>query len=468
MCGILRKVEQSTYHIVRKLAVGGMAEIYLARQRSVAGFERQLVVKRILPEYASDPSFVASFLNEAKLAAQLSHQNIVQIFDLGRAEGTYFLAMEYIQGTSLALVCEWLQRDPTTMPLDVALLILDDICAGLDHAHHAKDADGVALGIVHRDVTPSNVIIAESGLAKIVDFGIAKATAKNEKMTQTGTLKGKMGYFAPEQVLGEPIDKRIDVFAAGIVLYELLGKRNPFRGSTEFATLQNIVHEAPPPLGRADVPGDLDTVIARALAKNPDERFTSCAELADALRRFRGGGEHADVARFVALRAEPSPEVAPLPDDTGMVEMVVSGLHTRAPRRSMWMPAVAVLGAVSALGAWMLKPSTPTAPLLAVTAPASEPAHSSDAQPAAPAIEAPKAKQLLRPLARAPGHLRFAVEPWAIVYINGKRIGETPLAPRDLAPGTYDVKLENADLGKSIVRKIRIEPDKDALIQHRF
>jgi serine/threonine-protein kinase len=278
-------MELSSYQIVRKLATGGMAEIFLARHNSTDGFQRNLVIKRILPEFSEDPSFVQSFLDEAKLAGQLSHPNIVQIYDLGRAQQSYYIAMEYIKGFDISTMLRLCRRSASHLPVSAALRVFCDVCAGLDYAHNAKDLDGNSLGVVHRDVTPSNVIVSMEGPAKLVDFGIAKATAKGDGKTKTGTIKGKFAYLAPEQVLGKPIDRRVDVFACGIMLYELLTNSNPFRGETEYQSLQNIVNGVVDPISkkRSDTPPELDDVVKKALVRDPDQRYQSCGELMQAV-----------------------------------------------------------------------------------------------------------------------------------------------------------------------------------------
>ncbi len=274
-------MELGSYHILKKLATGGMAEIFLARHQSTEGFQRNLVIKRILSEYSDDPVFVQSFLDEAKLAGQLNHPNIVQIYDLGRIAKSYFIAMEYIQGYDLSALLRLCRREQTFLPLPVVVRIFCDVCSGLDYAHNACDIDGHTLGVVHRDVTPSNVIVSVDGPSKLVDFGIAKATAKGDGKTKTGTIKGKFAYLAPEQVLSQPIDRRVDVFAAGIMLYELLTNNNPFRGETEYQSLQNVVAGQIPRVAslRPEIPRGFDDIIIKALMRDPNERYPSCAML---------------------------------------------------------------------------------------------------------------------------------------------------------------------------------------------
>src|SRR5262245_21934690 len=218
------------YVLVRRLATGGMADIYLARQSGVEGFQKPCVIKRILPQLADDQQFVSMFLDEARIAALLTHPNIVQIFDLGKQDGSYFLAMEHIHGEDLTRILDAeRQRGRTALPENIAIRIIAQVAEGLDYAHHAVDEDGLALGIVHRDVSPPNVIVSYAGSVKIVDFGIAKAVVKHSR-TEVGVIKGKVPYMSPEQVQGLELDKRSDIFSLGALLYELSTGQKPFAG----------------------------------------------------------------------------------------------------------------------------------------------------------------------------------------------------------------------------------------------
>ena len=315
-------MDLGNYQLLKKLATGGMAELFLARQKSVAGFQRNVVVKRILPEFSDDPTFVDSFLNEAKLSAQLNHPNVVQIYDLGRVGKSYFIAMEYIKGFDLYTLIRVNKKNHTFLPLSVALTIISDVCSGLDYAHNATDVEGQPLGIVHRDVTPSNVLIPMEGNAKVVDFGIAKATARGDGKTKTGTVKGKVAYLAPEQVLGKAVDKRADVFSCGIVMVETLCNKNPFRGETEFSSLQNIVHGEIPKLSslRPDFPDELEVIARKALAREPDERYASChallLDLEAAAQKLGIAFSHPQVHEYLEReKATFEAELAPGEDD---------------------------------------------------------------------------------------------------------------------------------------------------------
>src|SRR3954462_9254088 len=268
------------YKLVRLIAAGGMAEVYLARQAGAAGFEKLVCLKRILPHLARDKQFVEMFLNEARLAARLDHPNIVSIYDLGEASGNYFIAMEFIDGPSLRAAAKRALERGERLPIPEIVKIVSMAAAGLHYAHDLTDAAGKPLGLVHRDISPDNVLVHRNGTAKVVDFGIAKA-ASSSSQTRTGTLKGKVAYMPPEQLRGEQLDRRTDVFALGVVLYELLAGKRPWEGTSEVALIGKIMTEEPQPLGqiREDAPQELIDIVDRALAKDRSQRYQSCHEL---------------------------------------------------------------------------------------------------------------------------------------------------------------------------------------------
>jgi len=268
------------YKLVRLIASGGMAEVYLARQAGAAGFEKLVCLKRILPHLARDKQFVEMFLNEARIAARLDHPNIVSIFDLGEANGNYFIAMEFIDGPSLRAAAKRALERGERLPIPEIVKIVSMAASGLHYAHDLTDAAGKPLGLVHRDISPDNVLVHRNGTAKVVDFGIAKA-ASSSAMTRTGTLKGKVAYMPPEQLRGDPLDRRADVFALGVVLYELLGGKRPWASDSDVSLIGRIMTEEPAPLAtlRPDVPAGLAAVVDRALAKDRDARYPSCHDL---------------------------------------------------------------------------------------------------------------------------------------------------------------------------------------------
>ena len=263
------------YELVRHLASGGMARVFLARVSGVGGFERHLVLKTVRPERSEDATFVSMFLDEARLVAMLHHQHVAQVYEVGVADdGTYFLAMEYLHGETVRAILERARDRKLRLPLEFALTVVGAAAAGLHHAHDRRGPDGRRLGIVHRDVTPSNIITGYDGAVKLIDFGIAKALERSTH-TKTGFIKGKAGYMAPEQALGDPVDRRADIFSLGVVLYELTTQTRAFPAASELEVAHRIVRgEVKPP--SQVVPGFppvLEDVIMTALERDPDDRF---------------------------------------------------------------------------------------------------------------------------------------------------------------------------------------------------
>jgi serine/threonine-protein kinase len=257
-----------------------MAEIYLARQLGPEGFEKLLVVKRILPHLAENDDFVTMFLDEARIAARLNHPNVVQIFDLGAQDDTFFIAMEYIHGEDVRRVWKQAERMGQPIPTELICRIIIDACAGLDYAHKKTDPSGRPLNIVHRDISPQNILVSFEGAVKVVDFGIAKA-ADQATVTRSGVLKGKYSYMSPEQASGQPIDCRTDIFALGVVLYELLTGTRLFKRATDIQTL-NAVTEckvAPPSEIDHRLPKALDAIVMKALAKDRTRRYAEARQL---------------------------------------------------------------------------------------------------------------------------------------------------------------------------------------------
>lgn len=277
------------YTLMRKLAIGGMAELFLALQRSVAGFEKLIVVKRILPHLAKDRAFVELILQEAKISATLNHPNICHIYDVGEAEGQFYIAMEHIHGEDLRSIVRQMKKvNETTFPIEHALAIVLGCCAGLAHAHEKAALDGEPMNIVHRDVSPQNILVTFNGDVKLVDFGIAKAGRSSMEDTGSGQLKGKVPYMSPEQAQGQMLDGRSDIFSLGIILFELTTGRRLFRGQNEMDTLRMIVDgEYPRPRDlNPGIPEALEKIILKSLAKDPAERYQSARQMQADLEDF--------------------------------------------------------------------------------------------------------------------------------------------------------------------------------------
>jgi serine/threonine-protein kinase len=273
------------YELIAELASGGMAKVYLARLGGLAGFQRLFAIKHLHPYLHSDNQFVQMFLDEARLAAGIHHPNVVPILEVGATDAGYYLVMEYVEGDTLAsLLARASSVSHPAVPFGISIRIMLDTLEGLEAAHGLTDDYGKRLGLVHRDVSPQNILVGLDGTARITDFGVARAASRLHA-TKVGQLKGKLAYMAPEQARGGQVDARTDVFAAGIVLWEALTMRRLFRGDNEAATLNRVFFE-PIPRTRAvneAIPTGVDAVVAAALEREPDARFPSCAAFAGAL-----------------------------------------------------------------------------------------------------------------------------------------------------------------------------------------
>ncbi|MCP4501976.1 MAG: protein kinase [Deltaproteobacteria bacterium] len=275
------------YELLRRLGKGGMAEVFLARQRGLEGFSKLVVLKRILPHKAQDGEFVTMFLDEARTAADLRHPNIVNVFDINRDLGTYYMAMEFLHGADVRGIMKRSASQREWIPTEQVLEIIMGAAEGLHYAHEKTDQHGQSLGIVHRDVSPQNIIVGFSGETKILDFGIAKCVHQ-QVHTEDGVIKGKFAYMSPEQVEGDPLDGRSDQFALGVVMWEMLTLRRLFKRGSEQATLMTIVEEDAPSIreARPDLPKSLAKIVDKVLSKRREDRYASCGDLRIALEDF--------------------------------------------------------------------------------------------------------------------------------------------------------------------------------------
>ncbi|HTJ41874.1 MAG TPA: protein kinase [Kofleriaceae bacterium] len=312
------------YRLVRQIAVGGMAEIHLAKTRGIAGFEKYVALKMIHPNFAQDDQFIQMLIDEAKIAVQLQHVNVAQTFDLGRVGDTYYITMEFVDGADLYKILRRGSEQDLDLPLDVCAFVAKEAATGLDYAHRKKDVGGRSLGIVHRDISPQNVLVSFAGEVKLVDFGIAKATMK-ARQTAVGVIKGKYYYMSPEQAWGDPLDHRSDIFSAGIVLYEMITGQMLYLEEDIHKLLDMVrrANIAPPSTLRQGVPPQLERIVMHALAKNANDRYQSAGDMASDLERFL----HTYSPVFTASKlsahlrkvlgdpqAAPAPAPAPVPE----------------------------------------------------------------------------------------------------------------------------------------------------------
>jgi len=541
------------YSLVAKLATGGMAEIFLARLSGAAGFEKLVCIKRILSHLAKDQAFVDMFLAEARIAAQISHPNVCSVFELGEIDHRYFIAMEYLEGVPFAC---FRRRDIYGTEPDPRLVAALGIqaCEGLHHAHNLKKPDGTQLEVVHRDVSANNLFLTVDGVAKVLDFGIAKVQDASVKTT-TGSVKGTYAYMAPEQLRGERVDRRTDVFALGAVLWELFARKHLFKRETDFLTFQAITTDPIPSIDelRPDIPPDLAAVIAKALERTREDRYPTARAMGEALARSvasiggpmtaaelsaeielafdsrlaeqrgliriarEGGvldldtdlgpavGHGAELMttpvsitsspRSAGKGSQPAAKVITVPSKALTTTPATSTPSPAASTRStLWIAAAIVLAVVGGgvgMFLWMKPSAAPTGERVAVVVDAAVVLSPADAAPTvvstAPPIDAavatvpidaatvPRIVPDTRPpkpakpkptptvIARGPpGFITIdSVPGYAVIYIDNKHYGETPLVRISLAPGTHAVRAVSPS-GSSRSLSITIQPGKVA------
>jgi tRNA A-37 threonylcarbamoyl transferase component Bud32 len=387
------------YSILEHLATGGMAEVYLARKVGVGRFEKLVVIKRIRPELTNDARTTGLFLDEARLVATLEHPNIAQVYEIDQVGDSYFIVMEYVQGADLRRLIQASRKRKTPIPLDDAIYVITHVCAALHYAHEKRDHAGRPLDIVHRDISPSNVLVSHDGAVKVCDFGIASGRDRETETIQ-GVIKGKLSYLSPEQCRSEPLDRRSDVFAIGILLYELSTSTKLFEAASEFELLRTIVEAPIKPPSRliAGYPEGLSDIVMKALAKRPENRYATAQEMQLALESFgrerklemssiniarlmsvlfvkpAGGGRPAhgfhegdadtDVDTGEQRAAEPAPAPAPRPEPqpAPVAAPVAAPAAARAPNPSrrpsvLWLVG-ALLAGVTAIALPYLVPAT--------------------------------------------------------------------------------------------------------------
>ncbi len=483
------------YELIGHLATGGMAEIHLARLAGEAGFEKIVVVKRLLPELVASQAFVAMFLDEGKLVARLDHPNVCEVHELGRDGAEYFLAMPYLDGVSVHDLISRPRESDRIAELRVACAIIAQACAGLHHAHELRDADGAPANLVHRDVSPSNLYVTTAGTVKVLDFGVAKVRGASE--TEVGTIKGKTQYMAPEQLLGESLDRRADVFALGIVLFELATHQRLFKRASDYLIARAILEE---PIPRADsidpaIPAPLADVIAKALSRAPSDRYATAADLADALvaaMSAHGGlASSSAIAAVVTSTDELTAQrtrQAKVVGEARARSTVASQATDVAPTRSLRgyqtstehrPPAVGGLvfrlaGIIAALSvaaalAYFVFRGDPTASDSTASMPERDAAVlaeraerdpvevsidaaiaevSVDAAIAEVSVDAAIADVEMPPMngrAPKPGSISIDSTPFATIFIDGKRADVTPLLNRSLSAGRHKIRAVLAD-----------------------
>jgi serine/threonine protein kinase len=311
-------MSEPRYQLLEKLEAGGMAEVFLAEATSVQGFKKRVAIKRVLPHLASHTNFIGMFLDEARLGARLSHANIVSVFDIGKSDNSYFIVMEFVDGTNLKKIMETLRLKRQPFPLKDVIYIAMEACRGLSYAHELVDEDGQPVDLVHRDVSPPNILISRRGEVKVTDFGLAKARTQLER-TDPGVVKGKFSYLSPEVATGQDVDERADIFALGVCIWEMLGGRRLFLGDTDYETVQAVTSAEVPSLvgDHPEVDPAFEAMILRALARDPADRFQTARELGDALASYLFHHQMKvtsyDIANLVKAALERQKSVPPQP-----------------------------------------------------------------------------------------------------------------------------------------------------------
>ncbi len=491
------------YRLLAELGHGGMAEVFLSVVRGPAGFNKLVVIKQIRPQLAEDPEFLNMFLDEARLAARLSHPNVVQTNEVGQEQNRYFIAMEYLEGQPLNRVIHRLARTGG-LPLVMHLRILIDVLGGLHHAHDLADFDGTPLNVVHRDVTPHNVFVTYDGVVKVVDFGIAKAMNSSAE-TRTGVLKGKVAYMAPEQARGERVDRRADVFSVGIMLWEAATGKRLWKGIPDITILQRLLASDIPSVRsvKHDVDPRLEAIVQKAMAQDREQRFETAADMQSALEDLvRDMGEHIqtrDIGKLVAqafeadrakikaiideqLRAKPTevvalPSIDPrgtltnaervsLPTSSDSQPSASSRVESADPRsasytgpsalfastsasqagdgrsrRGLLAGGAVALGAAAALAFWVL-----------AKGPASEQHASANAASATASVAgltdsaAPKATPAAVPPKPTETELRLAIKPGeAKIFLDDKPLDKNPYTGKHTRDGAeHKIRIEAA------------------------
>jgi serine/threonine-protein kinase len=488
------------YVLLERIAAGGMGEVYVALQTGIGRFSRPIAVKLLLPHLSDDPHHVGMFLREARVGAQIVHANVAQVYDVGLEHGRYFIAMELVRGVSLSRLVAGLKGANEMLDAELLSYVGRSLCEGLHVAHQQKSADGRPLHLVHRDVTPHNVLVGVDGAVKLTDFGIARVS-EGDKLSRPGLVMGKLGYLAPEQIRGQPIDRRVDVFAAGATLYYLAALEKPFDTPTGATLDPNRLPTAPLRVLRPDLPRPLVDAIERAMNPDPDARFQTAKDFRNALpvpgpdageklgavlRRVCAAAlveleskteraTHHDVealqraigtasvrpAAKVRERAQPEERSLATPDPEPL-----------RPRRTGLLVAFGAVSVALAVGLSLLFQGEP--------APAATPAPAVDAGAVAvaeaPVEPPPPPPPLLPPPADAPldagaptpaasgpagfGFLAIDAAPWATVTLDGKLLGDTPLANVRVSAGSHALVFKNPDTGKEVRRKVAVAAGK--------
>ena len=472
------------YELVRRVGKGGMGEVYLATLEPVPGVKK-LAALKLLREVGLEAGDERGFAAEARLGASITHPNVVQLLDAGVEDEVPWIAMEFVAGLSLHELLAVARNAGSGLPPWVSARIIADACAGVHAVHEAKNERGEPLGIVHRDVTPHNVLVSWDGSVKITDFGVARSTLQ-ATVTQTGTVKGKLSYMAPEQAAGSRVDRRVDVFALGVLLWEALAGQKLFKGGSPTETLARVLRCEVPPLSEAapSAPAELGPIVARALKSDPAARFSTARDLGRAIESaMRGAGvdvgpsEVADVIESLVPERVREHE-AWLREHEAESVTVVTAAPVRRPSR---LPLALSLGALASIAAgaaiWLSNRPEPPPPLALGAAPLGErvaairiaaaPAPPPSATPAAPAASAAPAPAAV--VKREQGTLHVGSTPvWSSVTVDGRSVGATPIAGLRIEAGTHVVEARAQGKPPGQRRVVRVPANGSARVHFDF
>ncbi|MFT3707736.1 MAG: protein kinase [Archangium sp.] len=487
------------YLLRRRIAAGGMGEVFVAEQTGVGDFRKSLALKLMLESLADDSRHVQLFLAEARIAARLVHPNVVQVFDAGLVDGRYFISMELVDGVALTAVNKALRSSERKASADVICHIARQTLDALEYVHSLRDEDGRPLELVHRDVSPHNLLVSSRGEVKLSDFGIAKMR-DSEALTAPGEVRGKLAYLSPELILGASATARSDLYALGVTLYRLAALTSPFSGTE--SELISAVRRNIEPLAnhRPDLPSAIIRAIERAMAGEPGQRFSTAAEMRDAFPRGDPelrARELGALVEFARTRPAPTPisiGTAPmgLPEAT-VVEPPASTtvVDPVPPASNVRRGAVLVLAAIALIGlggtaAWKFTPDpapvpTPKPQPKPVAAPVAETnPEPAPATPVAVAVETPVAPPVENPTPRtpasnakkpaklaSPAYLSVQAEPWAHVEVNGKRVGQTPLGRIPVTSPQVVLRLSNPGF-RTVERKLKLSPGEELKISEKL
>jgi serine/threonine-protein kinase len=479
------------YQLLERVAAGGMGEVWVGLQTGIGRFQRPVAVKLLLPHLIDDERLVKMFLQEARVGAQMTHANVVQVYDVGFEHDRYFIVMELVRGVSLSKLISGLQGVEEKLPADLLAFIGRGLCEGLHVAHEARAPDGRPLHFVHRDVTPHNVLVSVDGAVKLTDFGIARV-AEGDRLSKPGVVLGKLGYLPPEQILGQPIDARADIFAAGATLFHLAALTKPFDSNTGTTLDPMRLPQVPLRVLRPDLPKDFCEAIERALRPSVDERFASARDFRNAMpvpppeapeqlgalirrvcaaalfdleaktERAARGLPETQPDRPSVQRKEPGPGPAKAPVVPPPEPSLSASSLPPLPKSRRGPIALFLLAFfVGAVGFLLLReeprptPTEPTPSAEPTPPPPLAPLVALDASTPAPVAAVVDAGAAVN---RAPGALVLEATPWAEVTVDGRRVGETPLANVPVPPGVHTLVFKNPETGKSVRRVVTVYP----------